>query len=116
MTSSLSMPTITILDTDDYIKEANRQLNNQQCYKKLSLNPTSNQTNTVNDTFDLFKAQQKIPEKVAGLKAKSPKTPTLKLPPKIHKNGHPGRPLVSSIDSPTSRISEYVDFQTPNIS
>ena len=25
---------ITILDTDDYIKEANRQLNNQQCYKK----------------------------------------------------------------------------------
>ena len=102
---------ITILDTDLYVKEANRQLNNEQCYQKLSSNPTLNHTNTVNDTIDLFKVKQKIPEKVAeGLKVKIAKTPTLKLPPKIHKAGHPGRPLVSSISSPTSKISEYVDF------
>ena len=44
------------------------------------------------------------------MKVTSPKTPTLKLPPKVHKEGHPGRPLVNSIDSPTSKISEYVDF------
>ena len=44
------------------------------------------------------------------MKVRNPKTPTLKLPPKVHKEGHPGRPLVSSIDSPTSKISEYVDF------
>ena len=58
-----------------------------------------------------YKTQQKIPEKVVeGLKVKKPKTPTLKLLPKVHKNSHPGRPAVSSIDSPTSKISEYVDF------
>ena len=56
---------ITILDTDGYIKEAKKQLNNEQCYQKLSSNPTLNHINTVNHTFDLFKTQHKIPEKVA---------------------------------------------------
>ena len=52
----------------------------------------------------MFKTQHKIPEKVAeGLKVKDPKTPTLRLPPKVHKEGHPGRPVVNSIDSPTSK-------------
>ena len=102
---------MTIIDTKDYIKEANRQLSDPNSYRKLSYNPTSEHTNTVNTTIDIFKNQHKIPEKIAdGLKVVSPKTPTLKLPPKVHKPGHPGRPLVSSIDSPTSKISEYVDF------
>ena len=30
--------------------------------------------------------------------------------PKIHKEGNPGRPVVSSIDSHTSKISKYVDY------
>ena len=102
---------ITILDTKDYVKEANRQLSDTSCYQKLQYNPTTEHASTVNSTIDVFKNQQKIPERIAeGLKVKSPKTPTLKLPPKVHKEGHPGRPLVSSIDSPTSKISEYVDF------
>ena len=102
---------ITIMDTDDYVKEGNRQLNDELCYKKLEHNPTVNHVNTVHDTIDLFKNQQKITERVAeGLKVNNAKTPTLKLPPKVHKQGHPGRPLVSSIHSPTSKISEYVDF------
>ena len=102
---------ITILDADQYVKEANRQLADTNNYKKLNYNPTTEHANTVNTTIDLFKTQHKIPEKIAdGLKVPKPKTPMLKLPPKVHKEGHPGRPLVSSIDSPTSKISEYVDF------
>ena len=31
---------ITILDAEDYVKEANRQLNDEQCYQKLRSNPT----------------------------------------------------------------------------
>ena len=92
-------------------RQANRQLNNEQCYQKLTSNPTLNHTNTVNHTIDLFKTQHKIPEKVTeGLKVRKPKTPTLKMPPKVHKDGHPGGPLLSSINIPTSKISEYVDF------
>ena len=102
---------ITILDAKDYVKEANRQLSNPICYQKLPYNPTTEYAGTVNSTIDVFKDQHKISEKIAkGLKVTSPKTPTLKLPPKVHKEGHPGRPLVNSIDSPTSKISEYVDF------
>ena len=102
---------MTILDADQYVKEANRQLSDTNNYKKLNYNPTTEYANTVNTTIDLFKTQHKIPEKIAdGLKVTKPKTPMLKLPPKVHKEGHPGRPLVASIDSPTSKISEYVDF------
>lgn len=102
---------ITILDTENYIKEANRQLSDIRYYQRLSYNPTLEHANTVNSAIEVFKTNHKIPEKIAdGLKIKHPKTPTLKLPPKVHKVGHPGRPLVSSIDSPTSKISEYVDF------
>ena len=71
---------ITILDSDEYINEANRQLINEQCNQKLSSNPILNHSNTVNDTIDLFKIEQMIPEKVAeGIKVNKPKTPTLKL-------------------------------------
>ena len=77
---------ITILDTKDYVKEANRQLSDTSCYQKLQYNPTTEHASTVNSTIDVFKNQQKIPERIAeGLKVKSPKTPTLKLPPKVHK-------------------------------
>ena len=35
--------------------------------------------------IDMFKANHNLPEKVAeGLKSHNPKTPTLKLPPKMH--------------------------------
>ena len=111
---------IIILDSDEYIIEANSQLNNEQCYQKLSPNLTLNNANTVNDKIDLFKIQQMIPENVAeGLNVNVTKTPTLKLPPKVHKDGHLGRPLVSSIDSPTSNFTynhTLVRLKTPNTS
>ena len=60
---------ITILDTENYIKEANRQLKNTQCYQKLDSNHTNtdtinvfktlNHTNTVNDTINMFKPHLK---------------------------------------------------------
>ena len=33
----------------------------------------------------------------------------IKVPPKVYKENHPGRPVVSSINSHSTRISEYVD-------
>ena len=32
------------------------------------------------------------------------------IPPKIHKPGNPGRPIVSSNSHPTERISQFVDY------
>ena len=36
-------------------------------------------------------------------------TPRLYLLPKIHKCNNPGRPVLSSVDCHTSKISEFVD-------
>ena len=45
-----------------------------------------------------------------GLKPIEPKTPRFYLLPKIHKEGNPGRPVISSVDCHTSRISAFVDY------
>ena len=45
-----------------------------------------------------------------GLKTENPKTPHFYLKPQVHKEGNPGRPLISSSNSHTSKISEYVDY------
>ena len=38
------------------------------------------------------------------------KTPEFRLLPKIHKVNNPGRPVISSVNCHTSRISEFVDY------
>ena len=96
---------VTILNLEDYITDAYKQLNNTQCYKKLTHDPTYQRAKTINDTIDMFKANHNLPEKIAeGLKSHNPKTPTLKLPPKVHKENYPGRPTVSSINSHSKDI------------
>ena len=40
----------------------------------------------------------------------NPRTPKFHTLPKIHKKGNPGRPVISSIDCTTSKISKFVDF------
>ena len=44
-----------------------------------------------------------------NLKSVNPKTPKLYLLPKIHKEGNPGRPVMSSVECHTERISAFVD-------
>ena len=101
---------LTILNLEDYIADAYKQLNDIQCYTKLTYDQTYQHAKTINDTIDMFKANHKLTEKIAdGLKSHNPKTPTLRLPPKVHKENHPGRPIVSSINSHSTKISEYVD-------
>ena len=94
---------VPILDLNDYINNANKQLNDPSRYKELIYDPTLTHANTINDTIEAFKIKQKIPTSIAdGLKSIYSKTPQLRLPPKIHKPEHPG--------SHSSKISEYVDY------
>ena len=93
------------------MNDADKQLRNPECYKELTKDQTIAHANIINDTIEVFKTQHKIPDKITdGLKSHHPKTPTLRLPPKAHKEGRPARPLVSSINSHSTEISEYVDF------
>ena len=46
-----------------------------------------------------------------GLLSSKAKTPQSKMFPKVHKEENTGRPLVSSIDCYTAKISKYIDYQ-----
>ena len=49
-------------------------------------------------------------EKTANnLNSSEAKTPQFKMFPKIYKKGNPGRPVVSSVNCHTTKISKYID-------
>ena len=103
---------VVILDVEDYIQEAMRQLNDTDHYKKLPNDTTMLHCELVNNTIEKFKKAGKLKDKLAdGLKVTEPRTPLFYLLPKIHKKDHPGRPVISSINCHTSKISEFVDYQ-----
>ena len=65
----------------------------------------------VNDTTEKFKKQKLTNQKVAeALKRNDPQKTKFYLRPKIHKEGNPGHPVVSSVNCHTANISKYVDY------
>ena len=111
---------IVIMNTVDYIKEAHRQLDDENTYKKLKTDPTKDFTETVNKMVEDMVNCNEISKKVGDLiKAKNPRTPQIYFLPKIHKNiiPPPGRPIVSANSCPTENISAFVDiFLNPLVS
>ena len=70
-------------------------------YRKLDHNPIQDHVNLINNTLDELKGSNELsPEIADGLKPSEPKTPRLYILPKIHKEGNPGRPVVSSVNLP----------------
>ena len=62
---------VAIVDVKDYIKKAERNLNNTENNRKLQEDSTARNLKLVNDTTERFKKQKLINEKVAeGLKKK----------------------------------------------
>ena len=101
---------VVINDVNQYIKEAERQLLDRNFYKKVTTNPTSIHAALVNNAIDQLKNRNLIDLKIAEqLKTVNPRTPRFYLLPKIHKPNNPGRPVVSSINCHTERISQFVD-------
>ena len=108
--SNITPEEIAALDSD-YIKEAERQLNNQRDYTKLPSDHTKKANQTIGNYLRRCKKNKLLPPKVVNhLITRTPRTSIFYLLPKIHKIGVPGRPIVSAINSPTENISEYVDF------
>ena len=102
---------VVIMDVESYIKEAERQLQDDKSYQKLLNDPTQLHAERINKTIDLFKNEGIITEKVAnGLKANEPKTPKLSFLPKIHKENIPGRPVIDSSNCHSTHISRYIDY------
>ncbi|XP_053383797.1 uncharacterized protein LOC128550001 [Mercenaria mercenaria] len=104
------------MNREDYVKEVQRQLDNDQYYEKVQtdfspaaiqnvikcVEEIENIEPNIRNEFDVF------PENL--------RTPQFYILPKIHKTfddnlplGYPGRPIVSAYDSCTDHISKYVD-------
>ena len=85
-------------------------MDDKNYYRTLNSDPTKNHLELVNNAIDTLQKYNHIDDKLAaGLKMSEARTPQLYLLPKIHKDGNPGRPVVSSIECHTSKISEFVD-------
>ena len=64
----------------------------------------------VSQTIERFKNEKLLPKKTAdSVKVSNLKTPTFYNSPKIHKPNIPGRPVISSLECHTSKMSRFVD-------
>jgi hypothetical protein len=102
---------IVIMDKTDYIKKAMELLDNKNHYRRVYKDFTDDYTTQISDYIKKQVQQNKINKEVAAyITPQQPRTPTFYILPKIHKKGNPGRPIVSAIiDSPTDKISRYLD-------
>ena len=100
---------VVIVDVDDYVQEANQQLDNNDLHKKLTIDTSKINRIKVNSEP---KSSHLLNEKIGNdLLSSEAKTPQFKMLSKVHKEGNPGRPVVSSIDCHTTKISKYINNQ-----
>lgn len=101
---------IVLLNKEDYVEEANRQLSNASFYKALPNDPTDNFKAILKDTLMALLKEKKLDEKTVRLLVPlSPVAGRFYLLPKIHKQGNPGRPIISGINNAAENLSRYVD-------
>ena len=87
---------IVILDGEDYVKEAERQLNNRETYEKINYDPTTANNKTIKKVMLIFQKSNVLRKNISEeLKTENPKTLHFNLKPKIHKKGNLGRPVIS---------------------
>ena len=107
---------VVIQDVKLYIKEAERQLHNTENYRPLPNGPTKINNGTVNKTIKRFQKEDLIKGKVPeGLITQNPRIPQFYAKSKIHKEGIPGRSMISSVNYHSSKISQYVDYHLQSL-
>ena len=101
-----------IMDHSWYVNECDRQLNDTKYYQKQSSDLTNRVQERVKEySTRLHKDNLIDSETLKYLSSTSePKAGRFYILPKIHKQGNPGRPIISSNGHPTERISEFVNY------
>ena len=101
---------VAVADMHDYIKEAERQLNDKGNYHILPQDPTLVNNSLVNQAIDRCKKEKLITHKIADrLKTSDPRTLRFHITPKIHRPENPSRPVVNLVNCHSTNISKYVD-------
>ena len=98
------------MNTKDYLREGYCQLSDPEFYCKLNHDPTPKIKEKIDQTLTQMRAKGLITEdNFDHLSIADYSEGRFYLLPKIHKKGVPGRPICSSVNHPTSRISKFVD-------
>jgi len=96
---------------EEYLAEANSQLNNSEFYQELSTDPFNDYQQIIINSLNEMLSESMITKETAEvLKPKNVKPARFYLLPKIHKKNIPGRPVISSINCHTTKLSRYVDY------
>ena len=101
---------VVVMNTTDNLSEGYRQLNDPKFYTKLHHDPTQEVAYRITSTLVKMHNKGLITEN--NLDHLSPETCSkarFYMLPKIDKMDIPGRPICSSVNHPTSRISKFVD-------
>ena len=99
-----------ILNVKDYIAKDNKQVQDNSFYQKLNVDPTAKHSDIVNRAIESFGKQELLSNsKASRLTVDEVRTPQFHIFPKVHKTNIPGRPVVSSVECHTSKISKFVD-------
>ena len=87
-----------------------RQLRNEKYYKKVEYDLTSEHEQLINQCINNMIDNGDLEEDIGQvLRFTDARTPIFYMLPKIHKPNNPGRPVVSSVNSHTEKLSAYVD-------
>ena len=104
-----------ILNTGDYIMEVTQQLNNEEYYKRVEEDLTSQHEQLINQCISNMINNGDLDMDTGQLlRPANSRTAIFYMLPKIHKPNNLGQPFISSINSHTEKFSAYVDeFVTP---
>jgi hypothetical protein len=101
---------VVIWGTKEYRDEANKQLSDRNFYRKVGRDNTESITKAINAELKTACKNGKINiDQRNYLTVTEPRTPCFYMLPKIHKQGNPGRPIVSACGGPTSKLSGFID-------
>jgi hypothetical protein len=101
---------IVIMDSDRYVQEALRQLNDVSTYRLLDHDPSPAIESQLKSLVDRVHKNDSITSDMATYAIPSEHKPArFYLLPKVHKPGVPGRPVVSCCGALTENLSEIVD-------
>ena len=101
---------IVIMNRNDYIEEAERQLSDTDFYIRQNSDMTKHHSDTIREFLTEMLENEEIDQKIFdSLNPTEPRTSRFYFLPKIHKKIVKGRPIISGNGCPTEMISAFVD-------
>ncbi|GFS02221.1 hypothetical protein ElyMa_001117400 [Elysia marginata] len=101
---------VVVMNTADYTTECTKQLSNTLYYKKLESDPTATYNNTIKRVLQEGMHKQELDMKTGHSLLQPHLTPgRFYILPKIHKEGHPSKSIISGNGCSSEIISQFVD-------